>query len=66
MANSTRSRRGTSPSFWRNYNEQQLMMAQACMPSVRPFDIPKVDRIQATESVVPTPVESRKVFIVNL
>jgi len=36
MAISARSRRGTSASFWRNHNALQLMMAQACMPSVRP------------------------------
>jgi hypothetical protein len=35
MASFSRSRRGTSPSFWRNHNGQQLMMVQACMPSVR-------------------------------
>ena len=36
MAISARSRRGTSASFWRNHNAMQLMMVQACMPSVRP------------------------------
>jgi len=35
MALHARSRRGTSPSFWRNHNAMQMMMAQACMPSVR-------------------------------
>lgn len=33
MAISARSRRGTSPSFWRNHNALQTMMAEACMPS---------------------------------
>ena len=36
MAISARSRRGTSPSFWRNHNAMQTMMIAACMPSVRP------------------------------
>ena len=36
MAISTRSRRGTSPSFWRNHNAMQTMLATACMPSMRP------------------------------
>lgn len=36
MALSARSRRGTSPSFWRNHNAMQTMMIAACMPSVRP------------------------------
>ena len=35
MALYARSRRGTSPSFWRNHNAMQMMMTQACMPSVR-------------------------------
>lgn len=36
MALSARSRRGTSPSFWRNHNAMQTMMIAACMPSLRP------------------------------
>ena len=33
MAISARSRRGTSPSFWRNHNTAQMMMIEACMSS---------------------------------
>ncbi len=36
MAISARSRRGTSPSFWRNHNAMHAMMIAACMPSMRP------------------------------
>jgi hypothetical protein len=65
MANSSRSRRGTSPSFWRNYNGRQLMMAQACMPSVRLSPNPRVNRTQAIKSDSVCPSESRKVFVVK-
>jgi hypothetical protein len=59
MAISARSRRGTSPSFWRNHNAMQLMMAQACMPSVRtPMPIAKVTRVAPADPVwVPTPMQ---------
>ena len=66
MANSSRSRRGTSPSFWRNHNGQQLMMAQACMSSVRLSPKPQVNRTKAIKSALPSPAESRKVFVVKL
>ena len=66
MASFSRSRRGTSPSFWRNHNGQQLMMVQACMPSVRLSPSPKFDRLPVLEAVVAPPIESRKVFVVKL
>jgi hypothetical protein len=50
MANSSRSRRGTSPSFWRNHDGRQLMLAQACMPSVRVSPDPQVNRTKAIKS----------------
>ena len=53
MAISARSRRGTSPSFWRNHNAMQMMMAEAWMPSVRRASTAKVDRVQPVASVAP-------------
>jgi hypothetical protein len=66
MANSSRSRRGTSPSFWRNHDGRQLMLAQACMPSVRLSPNPQVNRTKAIKSVLHSPAGSRKVFVVKL
>lgn len=64
MAISARSRRGTSPSFWRTHNATQMMMAQACMPSVhsaRTLPILKVDRAQPVAPVwFPTPIQRAK------
>lgn len=54
MAISARSRRGTSPSFWRNHNAMQMMMAEACMPSVRRAPTAKVDRVPTVAPVAPT------------
>ena len=54
MAISARSRRGTSPSFWRNHNAMQMMMAEACMPSVRRIPTAKVDHVKTMAPVAPT------------
>ena len=35
MAISSRSRRGTSPAFWRSHNAAQTLLVQACMPSIQ-------------------------------
>ncbi len=53
MAISARSRRGTSPSFWRNHNAMQMMLAEVCMPSVRRVSTVKVDHAQPVAPVVP-------------
>jgi hypothetical protein len=66
MANSSRSRRGTSPSFWRNHDGRQMMLARACMPSVRLSPNPRVKRTRAIKSVLHSSAESRKVFVVKL
>jgi len=61
MAISARSRRGTSASFWRNHNAMQMMMAQACMPSVRPLPTVKADRTQPVAPVwFPTPMQHER------
>jgi hypothetical protein len=61
MAISARSRRGTSPSFWRNHNAMQMMMAQACMPSVRPLPPVKTDCVQPVAPVwLPTPMQRER------
>lgn len=61
MALSARSRRGTSASFWRNHNAMQMMMAQACMPSVRPLPPVKTNRVQSGVPVwFPTPMQREK------
>ena len=64
MAISARSRRGTSPSFWRTHNAMQMMMAQACMPSVhstRTLPVVKVDHAQPIAPVwFPTPIQRAK------
>ncbi|HUZ96730.1 MAG TPA: hypothetical protein VMU57_17645 [Edaphobacter sp.] len=54
MAISARSRRGTSPSFWRNHNAMQMMMAEACMPSVRRIPTAKADSVKTMAQVAPT------------
>ena len=66
MALYARSRRGTSASFWRNHNAMQMMMTQACMPSVRRAPVKEPETALASRhsnsSVIgigPTP----KVFI---
>ena len=66
MANASRSRRGTSPSFWRNHDGRQLMLARACMPSVRLSLNPQVNRTKAIKSDSAFTAESRKVFVVKL
>ncbi len=53
MAISARSRRGTSPSFWRHHNDMQMLMVEACMPSVRRVSMAKVDRVQPIAPVAP-------------
>jgi hypothetical protein len=63
MAISARSRRGTSASFWRNHNAMQLMMAQACMPSVRP--VTKVKRM-TIPPIVPFRGPAPKVFVAKM
>jgi hypothetical protein len=60
MAISARSRRGTSASFWRNHNALQLMMAQACMPSVRP--VAKVKQM-TVQPMAPFSAPAPRVFI---
>lgn len=60
MAISARSRRGTSASFWRNHNAMQLMMVQACMPSVRP--VTKVNKV-IVQQMTPFSGPAPKVFI---
>lgn len=61
MAISARSRRGTSPSFWRNHNAMQMMMADACMPSLRPLPPVKADRVRPVAPVwFPTPSQREK------
>jgi hypothetical protein len=63
MAISARSRRGTSASFWRNHNALQLMMAQACMPSVRP--VTKVKHM-TVPPIVPFSGPAPKVFVAKM
>jgi hypothetical protein len=61
MAISARSRRGTSPSFWRNHNAMQMMMAAACMPSVRPLPPVTTNRIPPVAPVwLPTPMQRER------
>ena len=61
MAISARSRRGTSPSFWRNHNAAQTMMIEACLPSVRTFPAAKADRVQPVAPVwSPTPQQRER------
>lgn len=66
MATSSRSRRGTSPSFWRNHDGRQLMLARACMPSVRLSPNPQVNRTNVIKAALHSPAGSRKVFVVKL
>jgi hypothetical protein len=66
MANSSRSRRGTSPSFWRNHDGRQLMLARACMPSIRLSPKPQINLAKAIKSASHSPAGSRKVFVVKL
>ena len=51
MAISARSRRGTSPSFWRNHNAAQMMMIEACLPSFRTLPTAKTERFQPVAPV---------------
>jgi hypothetical protein len=61
MAIPARSRRGTSPSFWRNHNAMQMMMAEACMPSVRRLPPVKTDRVQPVAPVwFPTSIQRER------
>lgn len=67
MAISARYRRGTSPSFWRNHNAMQMMMAQACMPSVRPSFSAKSERVLPLTPVFARNIDSApKVFIAKV
>jgi hypothetical protein len=66
-SSSSRSRLGTSASFWRNHNALQLMMAHACIPSVRP--VTKVNHMtvqQMAPSSEPIKRASTKVFIAKM
>jgi hypothetical protein len=67
MAISARFRRGSSVSFWRNHNAMQLMMAQACMPSVRPVTKVKHMTVQPMVPII-TPITGAapKVFIARM
>ena len=62
MAISARSRRGTSPSFWRNHNAAQSMMIEACMPSKHTqLSAAKPDRVQPVAPLwSPTPVQRER------
>lgn len=53
MSISARSRRGTSPSFWRSHNAMQTMMVEACMSSLRPVFPVKADHVQPVAPVAP-------------
>jgi hypothetical protein len=67
MAISARFRRGTSASFWRNHNALQLMMVQACMPSVRPVTKVRHIRVQpVVPSIAPITGPAPKVFIAKM
>ena len=67
MAISTRYRRGTSVSFWRNHNALQLMMAQACMPSVRPVTKVKNMTVRPMVPIImPITGLAPKVFIAKM
>ncbi len=64
MAISARSRRGTSPSFWRNHNATQMMMAQACMPSLQPLPSVKTNRVPSIAPVwLPTPTQRERYLV---
>ena len=64
MAISARSRRGTSPSFWRNHNAMQTMLAAACMPSVRPASPAESSTLKPIPPMaVQRPNPASKVFI---
>ena len=56
MANASRSRRGTSPSFWRNHDGRQLMLARACMPSIRLSPNPQVNRLKRSNRLYVLPL----------
>ena len=61
MAISARSRRGTSASFWRNHNAMQMMLAQACMPSLRTIPPTKAARVEPVAPVwFPTPIQRQR------
>jgi hypothetical protein len=67
MAISARFRRGTSASFWRNHNALQLMMVQACMPSVRPVTKVRHMTVQpVVPSIAPITGPAPKVFIAKM
>jgi hypothetical protein len=58
MAISARSRRGTSASFWRHHNAMQMMLAQACMPSIRTIPPTRAARVEPVAPVCfPTPIQ---------
>ena len=64
MAISARSRRGTSPSFWRNHNAMQMMMVAACMPSVRPLSSVKTNPVPPVAPVwLPTPTQRERYLV---
>ena len=61
MAISARSRRGTSSSFWRNHNAMQMMMVQACMPSIRTLAPTKASQVTPVAPVwFPTPIQRQR------
>ncbi|HEY6406482.1 MAG TPA: hypothetical protein VIY29_03330 [Ktedonobacteraceae bacterium] len=66
MAISARFRRGTSASFWRNHNALQLMMVQACMPSVRPVTKVKQEIHPVAPILASISGPAPKVFIVKM
>ena len=66
MALSARSRRGTSPSFWRSHNALQTMMIAACMPSVRPAPRTVSSTLKPSPPMaVQRPHPATKVFIAH-
>ena len=66
MAISARSRRGTSPSFWRNHNAMQTMLAAACMPSMRPAPRTASSTLKPISPMaVQRPNPATKVFIAH-
>lgn len=63
MAISARSRRGTSSSFWRNYEARQASMVQACMPSLRSTVPSKYAAVTPVIAAIQRPLPTTKVFI---
>ena len=63
MAISARSRRGTSSSFWRNYEARQAFMIHACMPSLRSTPAPRPAAAPPMVAAIQRPLPMTKVFI---